>query len=103
MFRSLRDYVNAQPRTITQTAIAQGMGLSDTMMSAYLSQRAIPSRNVALRLSRAYGISLVGLLDPASVDPKSAQEPDPADDEIASEDEIRNRVGAALFGKDGRP
>jgi transcriptional regulator with XRE-family HTH domain len=66
-FKTLRGYVNAQPRTKTQGEIAVDLGLAENTLSQYLGGHRIPSREVALRLSRDFDISLEGLLDPDSV------------------------------------
>jgi transcriptional regulator with XRE-family HTH domain len=71
-YKTLRAYVNAQPRTITQAEIARSMGLPDNTLSVYLSGKRFPNRETALRLSRDFGIALEGLLDPASVDQRAS-------------------------------
>lgn len=65
-YKSLREYVNAHPRTVTQGAIAKRLGLSQSTLSAYLRGKIRPSREVALRLSRKFRISLEGLLEEES-------------------------------------
>lgn len=64
-FKTIRDYVNAQPRTKTQGEIAREMDLAENTLSQYLGGHRFPSREVALRLHRDFGISLEGLLDPS--------------------------------------
>lgn len=66
-FKTLRGYVNAQPRTKTQGDIAVELGIAENTLSQYLGGHRTPSREVALRLSREFDISLEGLLDPDSV------------------------------------
>jgi transcriptional regulator with XRE-family HTH domain len=63
-YKTLREYVDAHPRTVTQGTIAKRLGLSQTTLSGYLTGRILPRRDVALRLSRKFHISLEGLLDP---------------------------------------
>lgn len=63
-FKTLRAYVDAQPRRKTQNEIAKELGLSQSQLSLYLTGARIPSREVALRLSREIGIDLENLLDP---------------------------------------
>jgi len=63
-FKTLRAYVDAQPRRVTQNEIADSLGLSPSQLSLYLTGLRIPGRAVALRLSRDHDISLEGLLDP---------------------------------------
>lgn len=63
-YRSLRDYVAVQPRQLRQGDIARRMGLSQSALSLYLRGHRVPSRDIAIRLSREFGISLEGLLDP---------------------------------------
>lgn len=63
-FKTLRAYVDAQPRRKTQNQIAHELGLSQSQLSLYLTGARTPSRDVALRLSRQCEISLEGLLDP---------------------------------------
>lgn len=66
-FKTLRGYVDSQPRTKTQGDIASELGLAENTLSQYLGGHRIPSREVALRLSRDFDISLEGLLDPEGV------------------------------------
>ena len=63
-FKTLRAYVDAQPRRKTQNEIAGELGLSASQLSLYLTGARIPSRDVALRLSEQFSISLQGLLAP---------------------------------------
>lgn len=63
-YKTLRAYVDAQPRRRKQSEIARELGLSESQLSLYLSGARIPSRDVALRLSREFGFSLESLLDP---------------------------------------
>lgn len=61
-FRSLREYVNSQPRTKTQGQIAAELGIAPNTLSQYLNGRSTPSKEIALRLSADFDISLEGLL-----------------------------------------
>lgn len=63
-FKTLRAYVDAQPRRKTQNEIAEELGLSPNMLSLYVTGARIPSREVALRLARDHGFDLESLLDP---------------------------------------
>jgi len=63
-FKTLRDYVNAQPRTKRNPQIARELGLTPGAMAAYLGWHRIPNRETALRLSEEFGIDLNGLLEP---------------------------------------
>ncbi len=63
-YKTLREYVDAQPRGKTLDAIAEELGIPRTTLSAYTNGHRVPGREVALRLSRDFGISLEGLLDP---------------------------------------
>lgn len=62
-FKTLRAYVDAQPRRKTQNEIARDLGLTPNMLSLYVTGARIPSREVALRLSREHGFDLESLLD----------------------------------------
>jgi transcriptional regulator with XRE-family HTH domain len=66
-FATLRAYVDAQPRSVTQGSIAETLGLTDSGLSQYLRGHCRPSADVALRLSREFDISLEGLLDPEAI------------------------------------
>lgn len=66
LFKNLREYVNAQPRTKTQYVIARDLGLKQNTLSQYLSGHRVPGRETALRLSRDFDISLEGLLNPTA-------------------------------------
>jgi transcriptional regulator with XRE-family HTH domain len=66
-FKTLRDYVNAQPRTKSQNEIAEDLGISPSALSLYLNGHRIPAREIALRLSRQCGVPLESLLDPETV------------------------------------
>ncbi len=63
-FLTLHDYVAVQPRQLRQGDIAAKLGLSQAALSMYLHGKRVPSRAIAVRLSREFGISLEGLLDP---------------------------------------
>lgn len=63
-FQTLREYVDAQPRTKPQGEIARDLGLAENTLSQYLNGHRIPQREVALRLSRDLGIPLENLLNP---------------------------------------
>lgn len=63
-YKNLRDYINAQPRTKTQADIAEAMDIPAATLSAYLGGHRMPGRELALRLSKEFDISLEGLLDP---------------------------------------
>ncbi len=67
-YASLREFVNAHPRTMTQGEIAKKIGLHQGTLSSYLVRNTAPGREVALRLSREFNISLEGLLDPPPVE-----------------------------------
>ena len=60
-FLTLRDYVNAQPRTQTQNMIAAHLGISASDLSRYL-RGAHPSPQRAKRLSKLTGVSVESLL-----------------------------------------
>jgi len=66
-FKTLRAYVDAQPRRKTQNEIALELGLSQSQLSLYLSGLRTPSRETALRLCRTHGFDLERLLDPEEV------------------------------------
>ena len=70
-FKTLREFVRSYPRTVKQGQIAEILGLSDGVLSAYLSGRR-PSREVALRLAREHSIDLEGLLDPVRIQQRRA-------------------------------
>lgn len=61
-FKTLRDYVNAQPRTKTQNEIAKELGIAPSALSQYLNGVRTPSKEIALRLSDEIGIPLENLL-----------------------------------------
>lgn len=63
-FKTLRDFVDAQPEGKTQGETARDLDLAENTLSQYLSGARIPTREIALRLHRDHGISLEGLLDP---------------------------------------
>lgn len=63
-FQTLREYVNAQPRTKTQSDIAAELDIAPNTLSQYLGGHRTPSREIALRLASQCDISLEGLLDP---------------------------------------
>jgi hypothetical protein len=65
-YKTLRAYVDAQPRAKTTVEIAAELGVGIDALYAYLAGRRVPQRDIALRLSRDFGISLEGLLDPES-------------------------------------
>ena len=60
----MREWFDAQPRRKTQVILARELGVSQSILSLYLSGDRIPSREVAIRLSRQLNIPLEGLLDP---------------------------------------
>jgi transcriptional regulator with XRE-family HTH domain len=62
--KTLRAYVDAQPRQKTQGEIARELGLSESQLSLYLTGARTPSRDTALRLAREFGFDLEALLDP---------------------------------------
>jgi transcriptional regulator with XRE-family HTH domain len=66
-FKTLRDYVNAQPRTKSQNEIAEELGITPSMLSEYIHGRRVPSKETALRISRQCHISLENLIDPEGV------------------------------------
>jgi transcriptional regulator with XRE-family HTH domain len=61
-FKTLREFID--DRKVTQGDIARELGISESALSSYLSGVRTPNRELALRLSRDYGISLEGLLNP---------------------------------------
>jgi len=63
-FKTLRAYVDAQPRRKKQNEIARELGLAPSQLSLYLTGLRTPSRETALRLSRDHGFDLERLLDP---------------------------------------
>lgn len=63
-FKTLREFIDAQPRSKTQGAIAKELGVSESALSSYLSGARFPSREIALRLSAQCGIPLESLLSP---------------------------------------
>lgn len=64
-YKTIRAYVDTQPRGKTTTAIAAELGVTEASLRAWLAGNRFPSREVALRLSRDFSISLEGLLDPS--------------------------------------
>jgi transcriptional regulator with XRE-family HTH domain len=48
-YKTLRAYVDAQPRRRKQSEIARELGLSESQLSLYLTGARIPSRDVALQ------------------------------------------------------
>jgi transcriptional regulator with XRE-family HTH domain len=64
-YKSLRAFVDAQPRGKAHAEIASDLGLTLSALNAYLGGHRLPGREVALRLSKDFGIDLAGLLDPA--------------------------------------
>ena len=62
-FKTLREYVDAQPRRKTQGDIARELGISSSALSSYLSGTRVPGREVGLRLSRLCNIPLENLLN----------------------------------------
>jgi transcriptional regulator with XRE-family HTH domain len=67
-FKTLRDYVDAQPRRVTQNEIAERLGVSPSTLSNYLRGHRVPDREQALHIARNFSIDLEGLLDPSSRD-----------------------------------
>lgn len=63
-YKTLRAYVDAQPRGKVLADIAADLGLTVSALNAYLGGHRLPGREVALRLSSDYDIDLAGLLDP---------------------------------------
>lgn len=63
-YKNLRAYVQAQPRSKSLVDIAAELGMPPSTLSAYLGGHRMPGRELALRLSRDFDISLEGLLDP---------------------------------------
>jgi transcriptional regulator with XRE-family HTH domain len=63
-FKTLRAYVEAQPRLKSQNDIARELGISPSALSSYLSGVRMPGREVALRISAKCGIPLENLLTP---------------------------------------
>lgn len=64
-FKTLREYVDRQPRQKNQGDIARDLGISESALSSYLTGARIPSRGVALRLEEKTGIPVQNLIDPA--------------------------------------
>jgi plasmid maintenance system antidote protein VapI len=71
-FKSLRDYVNAQPRTKRNPEIARELGLTPGSLAAFLGWHRVPNRDTALRLSKDFGIDLQGLLEPPQDEAKAS-------------------------------
>lgn len=63
-FKTLREYVDAQPRQKSQGDIARDLGVSQSALSSYLTGARIPSRDVALRLEEKTGVPVQNLIDP---------------------------------------
>lgn len=63
-YRTLKEFVNAQPREREYQDMAAELGILPSQLSQYLNGARTPSREIALRLSREFNISLEGLLDP---------------------------------------
>lgn len=63
-FKTLREYVDSRVKRVTQGDVARDLGIAENTLSQYLSGARVPDREIALRLSRDYGISLEGLLNP---------------------------------------
>lgn len=63
-FKTLRQFVAAQPRSKTQGEIARELGITESALSMYLSGARIPSKDVALRIRDYTGIPLDNLIDP---------------------------------------
>lgn len=61
-FKTLRQFVDAQPRSKSQNDIAADLGISPSALSSYLSGARVPSREVAFRLTKLTGVSLESLL-----------------------------------------
>lgn len=62
-FKSLRDYVDAQPRGKTQGDIARDLGIAESTLSQYLNGQAA-RRSIAERIAEQTGVPLIALLDP---------------------------------------
>lgn len=71
-FKTLRAFIDAQPRQKTQGDIARELGVSESALSSYLSGARIPAREVALRISSHCGIPLENLLNPELTDARRA-------------------------------
>jgi transcriptional regulator with XRE-family HTH domain len=71
-YKSIREYVNAQPRTKRQAEIAADLGLNASSLAAYMGGHRVPSRETALRLAQDFNISLEGLLDPSTADERAS-------------------------------
>jgi predicted transcriptional regulator len=61
-YPSLRAYVNAQPRHVTQADIAYTLHISPAALSYYLSGKRFPSVITARRIAKQCGIPLEKLL-----------------------------------------
>jgi plasmid maintenance system antidote protein VapI len=63
-FKTLREYVEAQPRQKSQGDIARELGMSESALSCYLNGKRTPGRLMGIRLSKELGIPLENLLNP---------------------------------------
>jgi hypothetical protein len=61
-YPSLKAYVDAQARDVTQADIAERLEISAASLSYYLSKKRYPSSVTALRISKVCGIPLHKLL-----------------------------------------
>ena len=65
-YKTLQEYVDAQPRTMTLQAIAESFNVSRPTLYAWLNRQRFPSRRRALEIERITGIPLSELLNPSS-------------------------------------
>lgn len=63
-FKTLREYVDAQPRSKTQGDIARELEVSESALSGYLSKARTPNKDTAERLAKKTGIPVQYLLYP---------------------------------------
>jgi transcriptional regulator with XRE-family HTH domain len=61
-YPTLRAYVDAQPRSVTQKDIAARLGISAASLSYYLSGKRFPSSVTAFRICQRCGVPLHRLL-----------------------------------------
>lgn len=65
-YKTLKEFTDSYPRSTSVETIADQIGVSASALHSWLKGTRFPQREVALRLSREYEISLEGLLDPES-------------------------------------
>ena len=62
-FRTIREFVDSHPRTISQNQIARKLGVAPPTLSQWLSGTFKPGLQTAIRLKKEYGIEVDGWLD----------------------------------------